>query len=124
MDVKLKLTFFVILISFLLTSTACNKKTPSTVAPPHHVIAKDTLVLILADFHVLEASLTLKMLDDKTTANMRNVLKDKIYKDYNVSKERFFNSYAYYEKKPIALDSIYCEVITEITQRQSKLTKP
>jgi hypothetical protein len=90
---------------------------------PANLIARDTMVLILAEFHLLESSFGVRIFEEKEIANSRNMLKSKIYKDYHVTKERFFDSYNYYAKQTLTIDSIYTDIISEIAKRKAQQIK-
>lgn len=122
MDVKFKLhlnRFVLMLCALFIFSCASKKEGPV----PADIISKDTMILILTDIHLLESSLNLRIFEDRKLMNARNAIKPKIYKNYGVSKEQFFKSYTYYANKPLLIDSIYTDVISEISKRQAKLSK-
>ncbi len=90
---------------------------------PANLIGRDTMVKILAEFHLLESSLGIRIFEEKKIADTRNFVKDKIYKDYGVTKERFFDSYNYYSKQTVIIDSIYIDIISEIAKRKAEQMK-
>jgi hypothetical protein len=104
----------------MLTGSCKHQKTE---IKPVHLIGKDTMVKVLADIHLLEASLGIKVFEEKKMDHTRNLIKEKIYGNYAVSKKQFFDSYNYYSQHSAQLDSIYTDVITEISKRQSELKK-
>lgn len=125
MDVKIKskccydLTlFFIALIMLSLGCKPANKQ-----SKPKNIIGRDTMVMILADIHVLEASLGIKVFEDRKMNQTRNHIKQKIYKNYSVSKKQFLLSYDYYAMQSATIDSIYMDVISEISKRQAERKK-
>lgn len=107
---------------FLVFGTiSCKEEKKETI--PAGLIGKDTMVMIISEFHLLEASLGVKIFEDKKIIETRNLLKAKIYKDYGVSKEKFFKSYRYYAQNNQLIDSIYTNVISEISKRQAEQLK-
>jgi hypothetical protein len=123
MDVKmlprLSFLYFFTIASFFFSN--CNQKSKEVV--PNYVIAKDTMVHLLAEIHLLESSLGIKIFEERKIINARNLVKSKIYKDYRISRERFVKSYNYYALNPMLIDSIYIDVISEITKRQAEMNK-
>lgn len=109
-------------LCFLLIGINSCKEEPKEKIPTN-LISTDTMVLIITDFHLIESSLGIRIFEDKKMMNTRNILKSKIYKDYGVTKENFFESYNYYTQKNEIIDSIYANVLTEITKRQAKQLK-
>jgi hypothetical protein len=125
MDVKIKsrccydLTlFFIALIMLSLGCKPANKQ-----SKPKNIIGRDTMVMILADIHLLETSLGIKVFEDRKMNETRNHIKEKIYKKYLVNKKQFRLSYDYYAMQSATIDSIYIDVISEISKRQAELKK-
>lgn len=87
------------------------------------VIGRDTMVLILTDLHLLESSLGIKIFEDGKINNTRNLIKTKIYKNYGISKEKFYKSYNFYAQQSSVIDSIFIDVISEISKRQAEQIK-
>jgi hypothetical protein len=125
MDVKNKTSFtkfwFVILSCFIINTISCKEEKKEQ--KPNYVIGRDTMVLILTEIHLLESSLGIRVIEDVKIKNTRNLVKAKIYKDYSVSKEQFFKSYNYYTQRPAVIDSIYIDVISEISKKQAEQIK-
>ncbi|MFN4811032.1 MAG: DUF4296 domain-containing protein [Bacteroidota bacterium] len=125
MDVKIKsrccydLTlFFTALIMLGLGCKPANKQ-----SKPKNIIGRDTMVMILADIHLLEASLGIKVFEDRKMNETRNHIKEKIYKKYLVNKIQFRSSYDYYAMQSANIDSIYIDVISEISKQQAEIKK-
>ena len=81
------------------------------------------MVQILTEMHLLESSLGIRIFEEKKIVDTRNIVKSKIYEQYGVSKERFFKSYNYYTKNSTAMDTIYTDIISEISKRQAEQLK-
>ena len=125
MDVKVKLQkaklWLIVLCFSVVSFTSCKEKKQEL--RPTYVIAKDTMVQILAEVHLLESSIGIRIFEEKKIVYTRNIVKSKIYEKYGVSKERFFKSYNYYTKNSESIDTIYTDVISEISKRQFELLK-
>jgi hypothetical protein len=125
MDVKVKVQnarlWPIVLCFSVFSFISCKEKKQEL--RPDYVIGKDTMVQILAEIHLLESSIGIRVFEEKKIVYTRNIVKSKIYKKYGVSKERFFKSYNYYTKDNEAIDTIYTDVISEISKRQFELLK-
>ena len=125
MDVKVKLKktklWLIVLCFSVVSFTSCKEKKQEL--RPTYVIAKDTMVQILAEVHLLESSIGIRIFEEKKIVYTRNIVKSKIYKKYGVSKERFFKSYNYYTQRPAVIDSIYIDVISEISKKEAEQIK-
>jgi hypothetical protein len=126
MDVKHQLAYrkFIklALCLILLVIGACKEKQVN-LEIPKDIIAKDTMVQLLTEMHLLESSLGIRIFEERKISNTRNLLKAKIYSNYHVSKDRFLKSYDFYAKQPNVIDSMYVDVISEITKRQAEQLK-
>ncbi|MCC6251622.1 MAG: DUF4296 domain-containing protein [Bacteroidia bacterium] len=127
MDVNLKrylqkLYYIAIAFVMLIIIASCHKNETAP-TPSIRPIGVDTIVKVLADIHLIEASVNIRFIEDYKKQETRNTLKSKIYKQYGITALKFKESYDYYSENPILLDSIYTEVITEITQRELKTIK-
>lgn len=105
----------------MIWANSCKEEKKETL--PSNLIGKDTMVLMLTEMHLLEASIGIRVFEEKKIMETRNLVKSKIYTDYGVSKEHFFKSYRYYAQNPAALDSMYIDVISEISRRQAEQLK-
>lgn len=114
--------WFIIIFISIITLSSCKEKVQEN-PPPRNLITKDTMVKLLAEMHLLESSFGIKIFEDKKIISSRNAIKSKIYKDYGVTKDRFFESYNFYVQQPLIIDSIYTDVISEISKRQTLLQK-
>jgi hypothetical protein len=125
MDVKLKVQktklWLIVLFFSVVSLISCKEK--KLELRPNYVIGKDTMVQMLAEIHLLESSIGIRIFEEKKIIYTRNIVKSKIYKKYGVSKERFFKSYNYYTQNSESIDTIYTDVISEISKRQFELLK-
>jgi hypothetical protein len=125
MDVRikvLKVQFRSIALCLLIFfCISCKEKKEEKI--PNYIIGKDTMVQILTEMHLLESSLGIRIFEEKKIVDTRNIVKSKIYEQYGVSKERFFKSYNYYTKNSTAMDTIYTDIISEISKRQAEQLK-
>ena len=124
MDVSLsqkKVNYFPLIfcLAFVFFTSCKENIQQAELSKPKDLMGRDTMVILLTEMHLLESSLGIRIFEDKKIINTRNTIKDKIYKDYGVSKERFMSSYNYYVQKSTTIDSIFTDVISEISKRQA-----
>ena len=117
MDVRFPTLILFLVMSMLLFS--CQSKKPEIV--PTAIIGKDTMVQMLTELHLIEASLAIKMTEKRKINALRNELKEKLYAKYGMKKERFYDSYNYYKERPQIIDSLYINVLTELSKKQAQL---
>lgn len=108
------------MLSVLLVACAENEEQP--VAPPADVLHHDTMVNVLVDFHILESSLILNVMqDDKAPGDSTRYYN--IYKAHNISRERFDASFRYYAARPEELNEIYERVLERLNTMQAEALK-
>lgn len=110
-----------ILLSAMLFSCGEEKK-EEAVPVPDEIVEDEKMVDVLVDLHLIEASLSLNMLEDQRAARDTSEFYDP-YKKHNVPKKAFDESFQYYASKPEALNAIYEEVMNRINLKQAEVMK-
>ena len=110
-----------ILIGFLLIASGCkdNSKTDE----PENLIPRDTMVQVLMDIHLIEASIKLN--------NERKLNKEEytfyyyqyLFEKYDITKEVFDSSLIYYQHNIERFDTIYIDVISELNRLEGEISK-
>lgn len=98
---KLKLVFFVVLFSFVLSCT-------SKVGEEKQILNQDQMANVLYDVLLAESYVESYLMLD-TTLNKDSLLKvemDKVLKVYGISSSTFSKSYLYYKAHPIQLETV------------------
>lgn len=80
------------------------------------------MVNVLVDFHILESSLILNVMQDDK-APQDSTLYYNIYKAHNISQDEFDASFKYYASKPEELNKIYERVVERINTMQAEALK-
>lgn len=112
---------FLIFLSVLLF--ACGEKKQEVItARPDNLVAEETMVNVLMDLHLIEASLSLKMMEDHRVARDTSQFYNP-YEKYNLTKKEFEESFQYYASQPQRLNAIYEEVLNRINQKQVEVMK-
>ncbi|MCF8297762.1 MAG: DUF4296 domain-containing protein [Saprospiraceae bacterium] len=115
---KLKKYIFLILIPLAIS---CNKKPENnTEAKPGNIIPKEKMVELMVDIHLVEG--TTRYAYGKTTESeeYQDYLYSYVLEKHNISFEDFTNSIRYYTKDINTLADIYSEVLSELSEMQSK----
>jgi Domain of unknown function (DUF4296) len=85
---------------------------------PDDIIPQEKMVTILSDMHIAEtmARNTIHLGD----TNVQKVINYYaiIYKKNNISELAFKKSYDYYIQHPLLLDSVYSEIINQLSEKQ------
>jgi hypothetical protein len=113
------LSFFAAL--FLLSCSSTER--PEDVGfgnKPDSVLSENTMVLLLADIHILEAGLNLEKSDDGGVTDRTGVLYTGLFKKYGITKARYDASLKYYNKSPQEFAKLYSKVITQIELKQKQ----
>ncbi len=129
--------FTVILLFFLF---ACNQSPKAdAVEKPNDLITEEKMVLVLADVHLLEATLNVRSpqvirprgpitLELPVDSIIKGVVLDPslappigwydIFKKHEITKQQYESSMKWYSSQPEKLNLMYDDVITELTKRQ------
>ncbi|MFN0187458.1 MAG: DUF4296 domain-containing protein [Bacteroidia bacterium] len=96
----------------------CSKK---QVEVPSDVISRDTMIVVLAEIHLAEASI--QVLNVEVKDSLRAVsfgLYNYIFSKHNITQELFKKSFDYYRSEPAYFHAMYDEVITHLSEDQAK----
>ena len=111
-------------IAFLLCTLlfACREKndvpTSQTAIPADSLISPDKMILILADVHVLEASMLLERNDGQGSRDKPRHFYQGVFNKYHISPERYDQNLAFYRKNPEDFEKMYEKVIEVLEKRQ------
>jgi len=89
--------------------------------PPANLIPEDKMISLLTDIRLLEGAYSLNYRQVDTSEYKIESYYQKIFKDYNVSKEQFKTSYSFYstqENKMPAIENAVIERLSEIQAKQ------
>lgn len=92
----------------------------NSVRVPEGVIPPDSMVTVLADIHILQATLQLGYFQNDSASASHRAFLD-ILKKHRVSEEKYNSSIKFYTFHPILLDSIYEKVVNNLSQQKSEL---
>ena len=108
------------LVLFLLTD--CNLERGNNTDPlPPNLIPSDTLVKILVDVHLIEASLKIKHTKKPDNERFTNLYYNQLFNKYGITREQLNQSLTYYQRHAEIFDKIYEQVITELNKLESQV---
>lgn len=135
----LLLTFVLMRYLFLLlllTISSCGSDEPQALKKPDDLIPEEAMVQVLADVHMLEAAITIRNPGPRNPINMNGdpsvvpVIENTgkhplayydIFKKYNLTRDQYEKTMAWYTANPVELNAIYDKVLVELTKRQVEM---
>ena len=104
------------LIVSVLLIESCSQKEASV---PKEILSPDSMVSILVDVHLAEASSNLTRINDPVKI-MAYDLYPLIFKTHHTDSATFRQSFDWYLDHPKRLDKVYEQVINELSRRESE----
>nr|NQU89160.1 DUF4296 domain-containing protein [Bacteroidota bacterium] len=102
--------------------SGCNPKQELTYeSVPVPIIQPDSMVQILTDILLIESSLREMKREGRDNQFTSKMVYTEVFEKYNLTKERYENSVAYYEKNLDTYQRIYEAVITRLSQVQTEI---
>ncbi len=109
-------TFRAIFFLTLITG-ACN-----TVVPEKPTIDRETIINIMMDIHLTEASVMYANPFEKGRTLQVMMEYDKIFEKYQVSREDFMQTFNYYKEHPQEMDELYNDISERMTLKEAELS--
>lgn len=117
--IRLRINGIFALLIFI--AFACNPSKPE-VTLPANIVSKDTMVGILVDVHILEATIDLGIM--KSEIDLKQTDKYySIFKKHNITRKEYDKSLLFYTSHPELLNQIYDNVIAGLSRKQAELNK-
>lgn len=93
------------------------------VSIPSTVIPRDSMVAILADIHLIEATIQIKGLGRFDTLKAEAYGRFRyLFEKYHITNSRFKESLEYYRSEPEYFHLMYDDVLTRLSEEQAKRT--
>ena len=108
--------FFTVVVSVLLFQSCARREE----VVPKEIISPDSMVAILVDVHLAEATASMNRINDIQRFSAPE-LYPVIYKSHHTDSITFRKSFDYYLDHPKKLDKIYEQVISELSRRESEI---
>jgi hypothetical protein len=119
--VKKALPLLLLLFLGLAACNSGNTENGKTDAPPADLIPRETMVKVLKDVHLLEATLAAR----KTAVGITDPVGDfDVFKKNGVTREQYDRSIGWYSKHLEEFKEIYNTVFDELKSEQSLQQKP
>jgi hypothetical protein len=109
--------YITILFLLLLVAVACSEKRPENILLPNIMEA------VLTDMHVAEGFLNTRPSAIDSLKQLGVGYREEIYKKHQTNQEQFTASFDYYNLHPEELDSIYADVITNLSKMEVEFRK-
>lgn len=97
--------------------TACTPKNPGI---PATVIGPEKMVAILSDVHIAQAAVSVYNVGDTLRYTVGDYM-PAIFKNHGTTQQQFDSSLKYYSANPALLDSIYKEVLEELSKKEGEV---
>lgn len=95
---------------------ACTQKVNKDAEIPAGLIPRDTMVNIFVDLRLLDAVANFEQRKgNRKLDDMNYYLHNSILEKYNITREHFEISYAYYQSDLDVIDGIYADAITQLS---------
>lgn len=105
-----------IAISFLILFVAvfgCKDKKSIN----HNLLPKETMVSIIVEIELVQAAFKVENQENKFNLDS---ISNTVFKNHHTTKQQFDENMLYYSKSPQEMESIYNDVITSISSKQSE----
>lgn len=91
-----------------------SSRVPAGVATP------DSMVVILTDVHILQASIQIGYFQGDTSNSVHKAFED-LWKKHHLSEETYNKSIQFYTYHPALLNLIYEQVLSNLSQQKAEL---
>lgn len=105
-----------IAIGSLLLFSCGGKKEQTSV--PSNILPKEKMAQVITDIHLSEAEMGMHALPDSTKKGP--VSFENIFKKDSITKQQYEESLAFYIDHPQLLDTVYTQVLNELSKMQGK----
>lgn len=103
-------------LSILLLLFACA---PQKAKAPDNLLNQTQMSDIIAEMHIADAIATGSKAGNVDSVNLEAVsLNAFILEKHQITQEQFTESFDFYKKNPVLMDSVYAEVITKLSSQE------
>lgn len=110
----------ILLAIFLFAHIACSSPKKEKVQVPAHVLNRQKMIGLLLDIHIAEATNNLNTMEYAPQGQVPDSLTDDVLKKHGISFVQYTQSMEFYTRHPQLLDSMYTDVINEISKLQAE----
>lgn len=101
-------------------SVSCNNKKNTVTIAPGNVLKKDSMVVIMTDFRLVEGAIRQMVTKGENSQKMTKYYYSYILNKHKISIEDFNTSLKYYSKDPKQMDEIYSKVVANLNEKLPK----
>ena len=111
-----------LIICTILIIGSCTDKLGTEMEPPDDLIPRDTMINIMVDFRLMDASL----IQEQRVANpkvydLKYYMYLSILDKYGITRQQFKTSFDYYQNDLNVIDEMFAESITRLSKMKSEL---
>lgn len=115
----MKRNYYFVAVVALLFFLSCRGGEDNVIVPSG-IIPPDTLVFVLADFHLVEAAVLEKQLQKADTDPYANYYYQAIFDKYKINRKRFNEAMVFYSSHPKLYRETYDKVLEELSRMQTE----
>ena len=109
----------IIPILFILLA-GCKQKMAEV---PKGYIGMDSMKVLLADMHIIDAVAESKAQMGMSEKMLAEEYYEQMFKNHGITRQKFVESYAFYEAHPELLNMMYEDILADISKREEKVGK-
>lgn len=113
--------YIILLFTALMLGSCYNKQEETRIPKPDDLIPQEKLVLLLADFEIIESAIRDKQNLGHQIDDINEAFYASTFKKYEVSRDQFDRSMLYYKQDLEQMDKIYEDVITRLSVIESEI---
>ena len=89
-----------------------------TISIPPNVLSKEKMTEVITDIHLAEAEASIRTFPDSTSKEKLSF--QKIFQKHSVTKKQYDESLQFYMEHPEILDTVYDNVLNELSKMQGE----
>ncbi len=97
---------------------SCGGEKEKTVVIPANVLSQEKMARVITDIHMAEAEMQVRTLPDSTSKAPLSF--QKIFDKDTITKQQYEESMAFYIEHPQLLDTVYTQVLNELSKMQGQ----
>jgi len=117
---QLNIIYFLTIL--LIFQVNCTHKLEREVIPPDNLIPRNEMVDLIVDMKIYDAIVKAKQKKTPSEVDFaKYYIHNSILEKYDITRERFESSLAYYHQDLEVMDDIYADVITKLSKMKSEV---
>ena len=113
-----------LILVVVLFFVSCSVKKQEQVEVPSDLLQEDSMVALLVDINIMEASMNLMMVENRTDSTRQDTaVWEDILQKHRLTAQQYEKNIAFYAQHPELLDKVYGEVLNELSKKQAEPLK-